>query len=103
MEALLKINYLQNISELTLFQKLLTYVKFSITYLNALFVINNNPLNFSWRDVNVEERSEKFQELLKLVRFPIMNQKEFAEFVVPSGVLSKDEMLEIFVHFSGKG
>jgi hypothetical protein len=32
-----------------------------------------------------------------------MNQKEFAEFVVPSGVLSKDEMLEIFVHFSGKG
>jgi hypothetical protein len=29
-----------------------------------------------------------------------MSQKEF---VVPSGVLSKDEMLEIFVHFSGKG
>jgi hypothetical protein len=48
-------------------------------------------------------RREKFQALLKFVRFPLMTLEEFAEFVVPSGVLSKNDMLEIFVYFAGKG
>jgi hypothetical protein len=57
----------------------------------------------SWRDFDVEERQEKFSELLNLVRFPIMTLEEFGGFVVPTGVLNKDEMLEIFIYFSGKG
>ena len=41
------------------------------------------------------------EEVLNNIRFPIMSQYQFAEKVPCSGLLSKDEMLELFMCFSG--
>jgi hypothetical protein len=65
--------------------------------------ITNDSFNFRWRDYDLEGRLEKFTECLKLVRFPLMQPEEFAEFVVPSGVLSKDDVIEVLIYFLGKG
>jgi hypothetical protein len=46
----------------------------------------------------VEGRLEKFKELLKLIRFPLMRAREFAEIVVPTAVLSDKDGLEILVY-----
>ncbi len=68
----------------------------------VIYELKNVLNNFRWRDFDVEERCEKFTELLKFVRFHVMSQEDFAKFVVLSGVLNKDEMLEIFMFFSGQ-
>ena len=41
------------------------------------------------------------EEVLSNIRFPLMSQGQFAEKVPCSGLLSKDEMLELFMCFSG--
>ncbi|OXA62363.1 BTB/POZ domain-containing protein 2 [Folsomia candida] len=47
-------------------------------------------------------KSEAMPELLKLIRFGAMEMSQFADEVVPTGVLSKDEIVKIFKHFSSQ-
>ncbi|XP_035712617.1 BTB/POZ domain-containing protein 2 isoform X2 [Folsomia candida] len=44
--------------------------------------------------------SEALTELLKLIRFPIIGQQDFAAVVVPTGALPQEEVLAMFLHFS---
>ncbi|XP_031566551.1 BTB/POZ domain-containing protein 1-like [Actinia tenebrosa] len=41
------------------------------------------------------------EEVIKLIRFPLMSQKEFAEKVLPSGILKTDEETELTQFFNG--
>lgn len=39
-------------------------------------------------------------ELLEMIRFPIIGMQDFAAEVVPTGVLAKDEVIEMFLYFA---
>ena len=42
------------------------------------------------------------KEVISNIRFPLMSQDQFAEKVLGSGLLSKDEIIELFMCFSGR-
>ncbi|XP_021959554.2 BTB/POZ domain-containing protein 2 [Folsomia candida] len=45
-------------------------------------------------------RSTVMPELLEMIRFPIIGMQDFAAEVVPTGVLAKDEVIEMFLYFA---
>ena len=47
-----------------------------------------------------EKRTIIGEELVKLIRFPLMSQSEFAEHVAETKILKKTEVIEIFLFFS---
>ena len=47
-----------------------------------------------------EKRTIIGEELVKLIRFPLMSQSEFAEHVAETKILKKTEVIEIFLYFS---
>ena len=47
-----------------------------------------------------EKRTIIGEELVKLIRFPLMSQSEFAEHVAETKILKKNEVIEIFLYFS---
>ncbi|XP_031572206.1 BTB/POZ domain-containing protein 6-like [Actinia tenebrosa] len=47
------------------------------------------------------KRNELGEEAVHLIRFPVMSQKEFASYVLPSDILIKSEIVEIMQAFSG--
>ena len=63
-----------------------------------------------WAQRKCEERRKKQtgknkkavigKELLRLVRFPVMQQEDFAEEVLPENLLTKNEIIDVFKHFS---
>lgn len=40
---------------------------------------------------------------MKLIRFPTMEQKDFAAVVVPTGILRSEQVVEMFLHFTDPG
>ncbi|OXA47577.1 Speckle-type POZ protein-like [Folsomia candida] len=49
------------------------------------------------------EKAKVFPQLLKMIRFPAMGIKDFGSEVVPTQVLSQDEVVKMFLHFSNPG
>lgn len=47
-----------------------------------------------------EKRTVIGEEVVKLIRFPLMSQSEFAEHVTQTKILTETEVIEIFLHFS---
>ena len=54
------------------------------------------------RDVNPEQCKEVLGNALYLVRFPVMSLEEFADGAAQSGILSKQEIIDVFLFFGGK-
>ena len=52
------------------------------------------------RDVNPEQCREVLGDAMYLIRFPTMTEREFANCVVQSGLLSKQEIIDVFLIFS---
>lgn len=50
---------------------------------------------------NENKKNVTGEEVLNNIRFPLMTQGQFAEKVPGSGLLSKDEIIELFMWFSG--
>ena len=49
-----------------------------------------------------EERNESYSHLVNQIRFPLMSQSEFAEYVPGSKLLSKDDIIDLFSYFCSK-
>ena len=54
------------------------------------------------RDSGAEKRNVLGKELLHLCRYPLMTQVEFVDTVLPTDVLDKNEIVQMFTYF-GKG
>ena len=54
------------------------------------------------RDTSPQQCREVLGDTLYLLRFPIMTQSDFADDACQSGLLSKQEMLDIFLYFAAK-
>ena len=54
------------------------------------------------RDTSPQQCREVLGDALYLIRFPIMTQSDFADGACQSGLLSKQEMLDIFLFFAAK-
>jgi hypothetical protein len=54
-----------------------------------------------WKDENVSERGEKFEEIVYFIRFPLMERIQFVKYVVPSRALGDEDIISIFMHFDG--
>ena len=52
------------------------------------------------RDVDPKQCREVLGDALYLLRLPTMSQNEFAEIAVKSGLLSKEEIIDVFLFFS---
>jgi hypothetical protein len=50
---------------------------------------------------NGSSRSSHLPSLLKLIRFPLMSVESFSEHVVPRNVLSKEDIIALFMFFAG--
>lgn len=46
------------------------------------------------------KRSVLGEDLLDNLRFPVMSSQEFADVVIPSDILSKDEIIDVLKKFS---
>lgn len=55
-----------------------------------------------WKDQDPESRFEDFKELAKFIRYPLMTQSEFSQYVTPSKALDPEDVIDIFVMFSSR-
>ena len=58
--------------------------------------------NRQGRDIDPQQRREVIGGALYLLRVPTMTEKEFAEIAVESGLLSKEEIIDIFLFFDAE-
>ena len=48
----------------------------------------------------VRKREVLGEDLLRHVVFPLMQPREFSDVVLPKGILTKDEVIDVFKYFS---